>query len=362
MTRILGFAAEEDRFVFVDTYGDVLTEINMREGIVEKKEVLRFDSHKVFSKGMGCDGTIVFAPWVMNKPEVLFYDTFTGQIEKAALRPNTLGYEHSLFNDAIRIAGKVFLIPFRYGALVEIDVASREIRYHEECVIRSLPEEYATSDVLMFRFAAVWNKTILVMPYLSLRRIVWYDTTSNETGYFDVQADCSGFFGVCIEKDMLYLLGRDKGNLYVCDMNTHNITNIVHLVEGDGELLMNLVDCGAYLLALQRFSDVSYRIYKDTLAVEEVHLSDKAPVYNVNILCAAVGRDKEVWMTLRDGEQDFIGVYHMEDGSVRWIPIPTMKSQLMYRQMQFGEMLHEGAESGLDLFINEIKIRKEKSK
>ncbi len=353
MSIITGFYVEEGKMSFVNNCTFEIIDVSLADVIYRQK--LEITIGKLFSKGVKYENKLIFAPWSYpsKNASIISINMDNGVADLHGLRENRHGIEHSLFNQVIRVKDAFYFIPFQYDSIVRMKMPDQSISYIEMAPEEKHDYEETSQEIMYFRSVAKWQERVLVLPHYSLNRVVLYDTESEKLDGFDISEDCNGVSDVCVDGNTAYFLAKNTGDVYIYDLKEQELHKRVHIMDGNGELFMKMIDCGSFLFVIQRQAGRSYKVTKDSLEIESICLNK--PEDNdkeISVLCAE--RDRSlVYLTLREWDSDLIGVFDIKTENTIWKKIPRIHSRDLFHEMNAGKVVIEKNSTLVD-FIREL--------
>ncbi len=209
------FFAQDGKLYFVAEELNVFCEMDIFTGRVTPllqltEKVLNFN---LYSQVLAVDNKLIFIP--MGAPHICQYDGATGQFIYTALRKPIEGFN---FKKAIKYGRYLYLIPYRYNAIVQYDIWTQECRYHSECLKDFWPD-LTQDDKELFGDGYLTEDGNLLLPALRSNKVLEINLNDFSYQVYKVgDIDCDGAY-IVRDGDKYWLIPWQNKKIRCWDKN-----------------------------------------------------------------------------------------------------------------------------------------------
>lgn len=342
---VRGFTVVDDYIYYPDNQLGELIKMDAASMKVVNSYVLSDESYeeKSYSDCINCYPYIVTIPLFASSIKI--YDIRTEKIKRYPIKQG----ENYKFHTALRWGNKVILIPFFYKEIIEIDIESGIINYHD-----ILKDEAYRDEEVLFYSGIISQDEILLLPSFSGDDLFMYDLKNQELNKITIGKNNTCLIDITEDESYFYVLSHYSPGFYMYDKNTGNCeykqafeTNI------SNDYFVNIYDCGTYIFLAQRKADYSYIYEKNSGKFIKVDLYQKGEFKN-KIIDRIKPFSENLIILLCEEEGGMIGFWNIKSRSVDWRYIDSISDVLIKKRLDKNKHIIEDNQYTLRLFLNNV--------
>ena len=134
------------------------------------------------------------------------------------------------FASAVLVNDKIFLIPRKYPAIVEINLKNNEIMYHKDWLKQYKKVLLFDGDYFLYDYAIYENK--IYLPALSAGAIIVIDSINDSITFFETNYE-SFYSGIEIYDSKLYISRANTGDIEIWDVNKMEYMDLIPIKCGN---------------------------------------------------------------------------------------------------------------------------------
>ena len=296
-----------------------------------------------YSDCINCNPYIAIIPWLASTIKI-----FDIRTEKIKTYPIKHG-KNPKFRTALRWKNKIILIPFFYKELIEIDVESGMINYHD--ILKN--EIYRNEEVLFYSGITAQNGNIF-LPSFSGNDLFVYNIEKQKINKITIGENNTCLIDVTEDKEYIYILAHYTPGIYIYEKKTRKY-EYKQIFETDlsNDYFANIYDCGTYLFLAQRMADYSYIYEKSSSKFEKVDLYEKGE-FNNKIIDRIKLFSNNFIVLLCENQGGMIGFWNIKLRSVEWKYIDSITGVSMKKYLDTIGYIIEDYQYTLKLFLNNV--------
>ena len=303
----------------------------------------RCDNEMGYSDCINCDPYIVIIPWFATSIKI-----FDIRSEKIKMYPIKQG-EDPKFHTALRQGNKVILIPFFYKEIVEIDIESGMINYHD-----ILKDEMYRNENVLFYSGIIGQNGNLFLPSFSGNDLFVYDLENQEINKLTIGENNIYLVDVTEDQAYIYILAHYAPGIYIYEKKTKKCEyKQVFETDMSQDYFANIYDCGSYLFLAQRMADYSYIYEKNSGKFEKVDLYGDLGFSNKIIDRIKPFCDDQI-ILLCENQGGMLGIWNIKSRSVEWKYIDSIAGEFMKKYLDRNGYIIEDQQYTLRLFLNSV--------
>ncbi|WP_188399499.1 hypothetical protein [Sporomusa sp. GT1] len=270
--------AENGEVWFIAEGYNALCRMNLVSGQITP--VAKFDDFPVlaglYSRFLKMDNIILFSPG--NAKEICEYSLETGECKKIPLE-NPLEYGN--FGHIVRYKQYVFLLPWRYPAILRMCLMTGECRYYTECLQELLACRTQENDGLLGDYRIRGQK--LLLPAVQTNKLLEFDMETGKYQFHTVGQEQAGYAFMIENGDEYWLIPRKtraivKWNSQTGDWKTYAIypedfTCDADWNSGDTYMFSSAVKMNGAIWLFPCYANKVIRLDLSTETLEQVDLA-----------------------------------------------------------------------------------------
>ncbi len=343
---IRGIAVDRNSYWYIDTAARLLVEIDKNNKEVKSRIFIPISVGIPYSgNGVVVDDKVFFQ--LLYTRFILVYNKKIGELSFIRLRLEEDIDESPQVDSLIKFCGSIFLVPWKYSALVKIDINTLEPEYFIEPISAI---DYRMHHDELFRYGCQLDNERWVFAHNHSNKLIVFNIVNKEIEVICVDKNNIYMENVCSDTKYIFVLARNRGYFYILDKRSYTVIKKIELEHGDNSFFSCIIDCGEYILILQRNAEKSYCVNKYTWDVEKVDIFADTLFDHGIIRYAGYFSDKIVWMTRKGKKNIYIGFYDITTKSTKWDVIPGIKENRFYTMKHYIHIVEESH----DFNINEL--------
>lgn len=303
----------------------------------------KYDDEISYSDCMNCNPYIVLIPWLASSIKV-----FDIRTEKMKIYPIKQG-GNPKFHRGLRWGNKVILIPFFYKEIIEIDLDSGMINYHD-----LLKNDMYRNESVLFYSGIISQDRNLLLPSYSGNDLFVYDLENQEISKIEIGKNNTCLIDVVEDEDYIYILSHYTPGIYLYEKSTKKCEyKQVYETDIFNDYFVNIYDCGTYLFLAQRMADYSYIYEKSSARFEKVDLYVKGE-FGSKIIERIKPFSENLIVLLCRNRGGMIGFWNIKLRSVEWKYMDSIAGVSMKKKLDAKGYIIENPQYTLRLLLNNI--------
>lgn len=211
------------KYWFVLNECSALCKCDMEDGVIRFETALPdipADSQYLVADIKEYNGKLIIVPRVYNV--IYIYNIENKEMEQLAIKEYDEKYKYYIswlkFINSVIVENRIFLIPRTYPSIVEINLDTYEIIYHED-IIKELDSRRESAEAYFWKDYII-NDRYILFPSGNSNLLVKYLLKTKSFEIINMKEGNTGFSGVCSYKNQILLATRESGN--ICMYNEEN--------------------------------------------------------------------------------------------------------------------------------------------